>query len=260
MITLFRHIRQKLIASGSVTKYLLYAIGEILLVVVGILIALQVNNWNEERTNKKQARQYSERLRDDLENDIRRIDFRVVFFDSVMQMSKRADRELKNKQSQTVEEKWGFILDVFNTSQTWPYKPSDAIYMELQNSGLLGHLGYRELLNLLSSYYEDQPLQLNQVNGGTQAYRDYSRSVIPMPVQTYIWESCFDVVNMEKQAFKQCGPPIEFSREIEDVYSFIIEDGEFQRLLTRRMATLYIRNLLLNTIKTEAVSILRILD
>jgi len=47
MITLFRNIRQKLIASGSITKYLLYAIGEILLVVIGILTALQVNNWNE---------------------------------------------------------------------------------------------------------------------------------------------------------------------------------------------------------------------
>ena len=45
MITLFRRIRQELIESGSFTKYLLYAIGEILLVVIGILIALQVNNW-----------------------------------------------------------------------------------------------------------------------------------------------------------------------------------------------------------------------
>lgn len=49
MITLFRRIRQKLIDSGSVTKYILYAIGEIFLVVIGILIALQVNNWNEQR-------------------------------------------------------------------------------------------------------------------------------------------------------------------------------------------------------------------
>ena len=49
MITLFRRIREKLINSGSITKYLLYAVGEILLVVIGILIALQVNNWNEER-------------------------------------------------------------------------------------------------------------------------------------------------------------------------------------------------------------------
>jgi len=48
MLRFFRTIRQKLIDSGSVTKYLFYAIGEILLVVIGILIALQVNNWNEE--------------------------------------------------------------------------------------------------------------------------------------------------------------------------------------------------------------------
>jgi hypothetical protein len=48
MITPFRRIRQKLIDSGSVSKYLLYAIGEILLLVTGILIALQVNNWNKE--------------------------------------------------------------------------------------------------------------------------------------------------------------------------------------------------------------------
>ena len=52
MITLFRRIRQKLIDSGSVTKYLLYAIGEILLVVIGILIALQVNNWNEAQNSR----------------------------------------------------------------------------------------------------------------------------------------------------------------------------------------------------------------
>ena len=54
MITLFRRIRQKLIDSGSVTKYILYAFGEILLVVIGILIALQVNNWNEERLEKRE--------------------------------------------------------------------------------------------------------------------------------------------------------------------------------------------------------------
>ena len=57
MITIFRRLREKLIASGSVTKYLLYAVGEILLVVVGILIALLVNNWNEERKEWAQEQQ-----------------------------------------------------------------------------------------------------------------------------------------------------------------------------------------------------------
>ena len=68
MITLLRRIRQKLIDSGSVTKYLLYAIGEILLVVIGILIALQVNNWNEGRKLQNEERQYLTALRSDFES------------------------------------------------------------------------------------------------------------------------------------------------------------------------------------------------
>lgn len=51
MIKFFRKIRQKLLAEGRLSKYLIYALGEIILVVVGILIALQINNWNEEKKN-----------------------------------------------------------------------------------------------------------------------------------------------------------------------------------------------------------------
>lgn len=49
MLTFIRRIRKSLIESGSVRKYLLYAIGEILLVVIGIVIALEINNWNERK-------------------------------------------------------------------------------------------------------------------------------------------------------------------------------------------------------------------
>ena len=52
MFTLLRKIRKALIESGSTRKYLVYAIGEILLVVIGILIALQINNWNQDRLDK----------------------------------------------------------------------------------------------------------------------------------------------------------------------------------------------------------------
>ena len=51
MLTFLRKIRRSLIDSGSVHKYLVYAIGEIALVVIGILIALQINNWTEKRQN-----------------------------------------------------------------------------------------------------------------------------------------------------------------------------------------------------------------
>ena len=53
MIKFFRKIRQQLVSQNRVSKYLLYAVGEIVLVVIGILIALQVNNWNVKRVNCK---------------------------------------------------------------------------------------------------------------------------------------------------------------------------------------------------------------
>jgi hypothetical protein len=53
MIKLFRKIRQNLIMENKTSKYLKYAIGEIILVVIGILIALQINNWNEDRKLEK---------------------------------------------------------------------------------------------------------------------------------------------------------------------------------------------------------------
>ena len=57
MLKFFRRIRQTLLSENKFSKYLLYAIGEIILVVVGILIALQINTWNEQQNNnqKEQA-------------------------------------------------------------------------------------------------------------------------------------------------------------------------------------------------------------
>jgi len=49
MIKVFRKVRQNLIMENKTSKYFKYAIGEIVLVVIGILIALQINNWNDRR-------------------------------------------------------------------------------------------------------------------------------------------------------------------------------------------------------------------
>lgn len=70
MIKFFRQIRQKLLSEGKTGRYLKYAIGEILLVVIGILIALQINTWNEERKNAISETSYLKRLSNDLQSDI----------------------------------------------------------------------------------------------------------------------------------------------------------------------------------------------
>lgn len=56
MLTFFRKIRKSFLEAGSTRKYLFYAIGEIALVVIGILIALQINNWNQNRLDRREER------------------------------------------------------------------------------------------------------------------------------------------------------------------------------------------------------------
>ncbi|MFD2917934.1 DUF6090 family protein [Psychroserpens luteus] len=74
MIKFFRHIRQRYISEGKTTKYFKYAIGEILLVVIGILIALQINNWNEVQKGKMKATTILEAIRSDMVKDLERIE------------------------------------------------------------------------------------------------------------------------------------------------------------------------------------------
>jgi hypothetical protein len=69
MIKFFRKIRKKLLNQNNLSKYLLYAVGEIVLVVIGILIALQINNANESRKLEKIEFGYLKRLLIDLEKD-----------------------------------------------------------------------------------------------------------------------------------------------------------------------------------------------
>jgi hypothetical protein len=66
MIKFFRKIRQNLLSEGKTGKYLKYAIGEIVLVVIGILIALQINNWNQQRILEKQSQQVLLNLREEI--------------------------------------------------------------------------------------------------------------------------------------------------------------------------------------------------
>jgi len=74
MIKFFRSIRKDLMEKNKTGKYLKYAIGEIVLVMIGILLALQVNNWNEERKNTSIRKSYLENLKVDLKKDLENLE------------------------------------------------------------------------------------------------------------------------------------------------------------------------------------------
>lgn len=77
MIKFFRKIRQKLLTENKFSKYLLYAIGEIVLVMIGILLALQVNNWNTSKNNTQKEQIYLTSYRDDIKTNLKELN-RVI--------------------------------------------------------------------------------------------------------------------------------------------------------------------------------------
>lgn len=89
MIKFFRKIRQNLLSEGKTGKYLKYAIGEIVLVVIGILIALQINNWNQQRILEKQSQQVLLNLREEINENKTELESAIEF------LKQRVDRRLE---------------------------------------------------------------------------------------------------------------------------------------------------------------------
>ncbi|MAZ73798.1 MAG: hypothetical protein CMC70_11710 [Flavobacteriaceae bacterium] len=162
MIKFFRHIRKRLIDdppehNGSVragnrfSKYLLYAIGEIILVVIGILIALQINNWNEDRKNKTTEGNYYCRLLEDFELDKQNIKRLSEESDYKIKKSKALLLELPKKQ----KSKEYLIDNYIQGLRTNAFTPSKVTILDITSSGKLNLINNDSLKKTLIRYYAE---------------------------------------------------------------------------------------------------------
>jgi len=87
MIKFFRKIRQNLLSEGKTGKYLKYAIGEIVLVVIGILIALSINNWNEERKEHLQEQELLTQLLSEFKSNLEQLDQKIAMRETMISSS-----------------------------------------------------------------------------------------------------------------------------------------------------------------------------
>lgn len=151
MIKFFRKIRQKLLTENKFRKYLLYAIGEIVLVVMGILIALQINNWNEDRKERIVEKKIYENLLSDIKEDIIIIKERIA-------LSKREKKALYNhvhNAYQTQKSTEDFIK--LNSSVEWNadnFILQIKTFDELVNSGKLSIIKDKSLKDKILGYYK----------------------------------------------------------------------------------------------------------
>lgn len=97
MIKFFRKIRQRLLTENKFSKYLIYAIGEVVLVVIGIIIALQINNWNESKKAINSELQLYGKLVNDLNNRYRSTNKYIMDFMGYQNTHHQLYNEIKGK-------------------------------------------------------------------------------------------------------------------------------------------------------------------
>ena len=143
MIRILRNIRQKLAAGNKVMAYLRYAIGEILLVVVGILIALQINNWNETRKERIVEIKYLKNLKHDLQSD----STDLVYYKNIRQGQANAAHELiQYANSNNVDDIYKLDSLYSTIALWWEFVPNNNTFEELRSSGNLKLLRNDSLL------------------------------------------------------------------------------------------------------------------
>ena len=150
MITLFRRIREKLIGEGNVRRYVMYAIGEIALVVIGILIALQVNNWNEERKRQNEENQYLAALHTDFETA--EASFQLIL-GAVQEQLDHNERFLTIMDGPVGSVPNDSLLSMIRKAFIdVPFNVQVTAYSDLVNSGKLAVLQSEELRRALSEF------------------------------------------------------------------------------------------------------------
>ncbi|WP_228852917.1 DUF6090 family protein [Aegicerativicinus sediminis] len=150
MIKFFRKIRQKMLAENKFGKYLTYAIGEIVLVVIGILIALQINNWNQERLNKKQEHQILSQLLKEYTSNLKQINQKIEIRKEMLNSCFRL-LQYQNEKPESIDQD---SLDAFLFRITIrpTFDPELSVSNELINSGKLYLIENTDLRNNVSSY------------------------------------------------------------------------------------------------------------
>jgi hypothetical protein len=148
MIKFFRNIRYKLLGESRFARYLVYATGEIILVVIGILIALQVNNANENRKNKSLEKEYMERIYSDLHKTTERLEVDLEWQRNNVNLGNIALTSLLNCSIQE-SDRDDIAKGLFNLGKFNPTLMVNTTLEELKTSGRLVLLKDKELVSKL---------------------------------------------------------------------------------------------------------------
>ena len=170
MIKFFRHIRQNLIMKNQTGKYFKYAIGEIILVVIGILIALQINDWNQNKKDQKLEQQYYCRLLEDVNQDLVNYNDYVQLLNEKIATNNTLIQRLQD-QSMPLDSIAPLVLKSIKYSIRDTKATTDA-FEDIKSSGNLNIIKDLSIKSKLAAYYKTLPNTSNVIESSGLAITD----------------------------------------------------------------------------------------
>jgi len=171
VLKFFRRIRSKLIEEGNLKRYLIYAIGEISLIIIGIILALQINNWNSNRMIKTESQELLIRLVEDLEEDLLYFDSQKLEYETWLhQIDLILDQVLDND-SVKISEWDQFAAGRMSLNFL---KIDQVTYSEMFNSGKTLMFKSDDIIREIKEYYQYAEIELEKLNSDNEIFYKWS--------------------------------------------------------------------------------------
>ena len=185
---------------------------DVLVVIVGIFLGLQVTNWQADITEQKTAEKYLVRLSSDLQDDLQRMRHTEQFWRIIKNYTEQSLNYLEEPEKNT-RTSWNIVLGFFQASQIDPFQVNDITYNELQQAGQLSLLENHVLRQKLAEYYSFNGSDIgSELMRYVPAYRKRIRGFMPSIVTDYIWKNCYSNDNINNnistQKLVDCESPI----------------------------------------------------
>ena len=162
---------------------------DFLIVVVGILIAFQITEWNEQRQKRVQTDRLFERLEATIGLDAWLADGFLSYYQEVIKNGKLAIDDLDGRQSLSDKE---LLITAFRATQFSRLLPTNSIYEELISTGGFDLVGDSALGQVARLLYESGIADEIMVTGQNSEYRRLFRTIVPIDVQLALVEACGD--------------------------------------------------------------------
>jgi hypothetical protein len=163
---------------------------DLLIVVIGVFLGTQANNWNQARIERQQAREYRAMLRDDLSTNLANLANRRKYYTWVRGEALATLAALNQPSDQLGEQ---FLIDAYQASQIAPWALKRNTYDQILSVGAMSNLGSPLLRDEVANYYVAA-----EVTGGNIAavppYREILRRVMPYAVQQRIRSRCAEKI------------------------------------------------------------------